>query len=187
MIIQGNDPRTQASFSLKNRLGRVAWGIAWNLAFRFTPRQLHRWRAFLLRRFGADIGSSVHIYPSVRIWAPWKLVCEDRVGIGDRAIIYNMGAIVIKRQATISQGAHLCAGTHDIDSPNFQLQTGPIVIGADVWICSEAFVGPNVTIASGCVVGARACVMKSITEPATVWAGMPARKLRNRAVVSGIK
>lgn len=180
MLIEGNDPRTQPSFRLSNRLMRVLWQVVWCLAFRPSPRPLHRWRAFLLRCFGASIGRDVHVYPSVRIWAPWLLTCEDRVGIGDRAIIYNMGAIFIGREAVISKGAHLCAGTHDIDSPTFQLQTGTIRIGASAWICAEAFIGANVDIPEYCVIGARACVMKSIFEASTVWAGVPAKKIRIR-------
>lgn len=180
MLIEGSDPRTQPSFSLGNRLMRMLWQVTWILAFRSSPRPLHRWRAFLLRCFGARIGRDVHVYPSVRIWAPWLLTCEERVGIGDRAIIYNMGAIVIEREAVISQGAHLCAGTHDIDSPTFQLRTGTIRIGSSAWICAEAFIGPDVHIAAGCVIGARSCVVKSINEPWTVWAGSPPKRLRQR-------
>lgn len=138
------------------------------------------WRSFLLRLFGARIGHDVHIYPSVRIWAPWNLRVADNVGVGDGVIVYSMEMIEIGSYSVISQGAHLCAGSHDIESPNFQLIASPIVIGSNVWLCAETFVGPGVSIADGTVVGARGVVPKSITEPWCVWVGNPIRRVRTR-------
>ena len=180
MIIEDNDPYTQPSFSLRNRVARGAWGIVWLLLFRFSPNPVHSWRNVLLRTFGAELGRDVHIYPSVRVWAPWQLRVGDRVGIANGATIYNMALITIGSNTVISQGAHLCGGTHDIDSSNFQLVAKPINIGNNVWICAEAFVGPGVSVADGCVLAARCVVTKSIAEPWTVWAGNPANKKRKR-------
>lgn len=180
MILQGTDPTTQPSFGLTNRLARAAWGVVWLLAFRPSPRPLHAWRALLLRLFGAKLGRHVHVYPSVRIWAPWQLVIEDRVGVGDGANLYNMGPMHIGHHAVISQGAHLCGGSHDIDSANFQLMAGAITIGPHAWICAEVFVGPGVSIAEGCVLGARSVAMRSLTSPWSVWSGHPATQRRMR-------
>jgi putative colanic acid biosynthesis acetyltransferase WcaF len=182
MIILGNDPYTQPSFSLGNRLARALWGMVWLLLFRPSPRPFHAWRRLLLRLFGAELGVHVNIYPSVQIWAPWQLNIGNRVGIANGVTLYNMAPIVIGDNCVISQGAHLCCGTHDIDSPNFQLMAKPIILEGDVWICAEAFVGPGITIAEGCVLGARAVVTKTITEPWSVWVGNPALRKRTRKV-----
>lgn len=181
MIVQGNDPATQASFSLGNRVARAVWGLAWALFVRPSPRPLHAWRAFWLKLFGAKLGHDVHVYPTVKIWAPWQLTIGNRVGIADGVTLYNMAPMTISDDCVVSQGAHLCGGSHDIDSVNFQLVAAPITLKRRVWICAEAFVGPGVTIAEGCVLGARAVTTKSIQEPWTVWAGNPAiyRKHRN--------
>lgn len=174
MIIQGNDPATEPSFTLSNRIARAIWGVTWLLLLRPSPRPLHRWRAFWLRLFGAKLGHDVHIYPSVRVWAPWQLTVGNRVGIADGVTLYNMAQMVIGDECVISQGAHLCGGSHDINSPNFQLIAAPITLAPKVWVCAESFVGPGVQVATGCVLGARSVVMKSITAPWTVWAGNPA-------------
>jgi putative colanic acid biosynthesis acetyltransferase WcaF len=167
MIILGNDPYTQPSFSLGNRLARALWGMVWLLLFRPSPRPFHAWRRLLLRLFGAELGVHVNIYPSVQIWAPWQLNIGNRVGIANGVTLYNMAPIVIGDNCVISQGAHLCCGTHDIDSPNFQLMAKPIILEGDVWICAEAFVGPGITIAE---------------EPWSVWVGNPALRKRTRKV-----
>jgi putative colanic acid biosynthesis acetyltransferase WcaF len=91
-----------------------------------------------------------------------------------------MALMEIGDQCVISQGAHLCGGTHDIDSANFQLVAKPIKLEKNVWVCAEVFIGPGVTIPEGCVLGARAVVVRSIAEPWSVWAGNPAVKKRMR-------
>ncbi len=178
--ISNNDPFVNESFRLSNRLARGLWQFVWGLLFRPSPRILHGWRATLLRIFGAQIGPHVHVYSNVRIWAPWNLIIEGYVGVGEGAILYNMASISLGHHCVVSQGAHLCAGTHDIHSPNFQLQTEPIALAPFTWVCAEAFVGPGVCIAEGCVLGARAVVMKPISIPWSVWAGNPVRQLGMR-------
>jgi len=185
MILHGADPTTQPSFSLRNRVARGVWELAWLLLFRPSPRTFHAWRRLLLRLFGATLGEHVNVYPGARIWAPWQLVMGDRVIVGNMANIYNMAPIFIGSGCVISQGAHLCAGSHDIDSPNFQLITRPIVLEPDVWICTEAFVGPGVSIPSGCVIGARSVITRSVKEPWSVWVGNPASLKRYRTANRG--
>lgn len=167
------------SFSLGNRVARVIWNAAWLVLFRPSPRPLHGWRRWLLRRFGATVGPGVHVYPDVRIWAPWNLTLEECCGIGDRAILYTQGRITVGRLAVISQGSHLCAGTHDYTRVGFPLVTKPITIGAEAWLAAECFVHPGVTIGEGAVIGARAVVNKDM--PAwTVCAGHPCVSLKPR-------
>ena len=56
MIKQGINPYTQASFSLQNRLARLIWGMTYLIFIKFSPRPMHRYRAFLLTLFGAKLG-----------------------------------------------------------------------------------------------------------------------------------
>ena len=186
MILQNNDPFTQPSFSLRNRLARAVWGVVWLLLFRPSPRMAHGWRRLLLRVFGAKLGEHVHVHADVKIWAPWHLVVGDRVGVGSGANLYNMAPLHIGSGSVISQGAHLCGGTHDIDSDNFQLVAKPIVLGENVWICADAFVGPGVRIADDCVLGARAVLFKTISSPCGVWSGNPAVYKRDRKAQGSI-
>jgi putative colanic acid biosynthesis acetyltransferase WcaF len=173
------DAHSGPSFSLGNRVRRGLWGVACALLFRPTPRPAHGWRAAILRAFGAKVGKGVHVYAKVRIWAPWNLVLEDQCGIGDDVILYSMDTITVGKRAVISQGAHLCGGTHDYTDPNFPLYAYPISIGEEAWICAEAFIGPNVTIGEGAVIGARAVAAKD-QPPWMVCAGNPCKPLRPR-------
>jgi putative colanic acid biosynthesis acetyltransferase WcaF len=167
------------SFTLGNRLARLLWGIVELSLFRFSPRPLHAWRAFLLRCFKAKVGTGVHVYPQVKIWAPWNLELADECGIANGAILYSQDKIIIGKRAVISQGAHLVTGTHDYTQTGFPLVTNPIHIGEHVWVAAEAFVHPGITLAEGCIIGARSVVTKNM--PAwMVCAGHPCKPLKPR-------
>ncbi len=171
------------SFSLGNRLTRLAFLIAWSLACRYTPRQFNRWRVFVLRFFGATIASSATVYGSARIWLPSNLVIEDHATLGPGVECYTMARITIGRGAIISQRAFLCTGTHDYRDPHFQLYARPITISAQAWVAAEAFVGPGVCIGEGAVLGARSAAFADL-EPWCVYSGNPAARVSTRSVVS---
>ena len=168
-----------ASFSLGNRMARIAWGIAWLLLARWTPPPLHRWRAFVLKAFGARIDPSARVHASVAIWLPANLELGPNVLIGPRARIYNQGRITIGERTVVSQGAHLCASTHDVDDPDFQLVLRPVAIGRQCWIAAEAFVGPGVTMHDRSVLGARG-VLFTDAEADGIYRGNPAVLVKHR-------
>ena len=169
------------SFSLRNRLLRAVWVVVWTVFASWTPPPLHGWRVFLLRAFGAKIGTGCRVYRSVRVWYPPHLVMGRQSVMGPRVICYNQGLITIGERSIISQGAHLCTGTHDINDPSFQLLVRPISIGAGAWIAAEAFVAPGVTCGERAVLGARAVAFADL-EPDFVYRGNPAVKIKPRSL-----
>lgn len=164
--------RATRSWSRRENAGRITWALATPF-FALSPRPAWAWRNWLLRCFGARVGRQVHIFPSVRITIPWNLTIGDQSAVGDRAILYALGPISLGARATVSQGVHLCAGTHDWRRPDRPLVKASISIGDDAWIAADAFVGPHVSVGARAIVGARAVVTKSIPEDVIV-VGNPA-------------
>jgi putative colanic acid biosynthesis acetyltransferase WcaF len=170
--------RAARKWSRKELAGRLLWTLAHPL-FAGSPRPLWGWRRALLRLFGARIGREVHICPSVRITIPWNLAIGDQSAVGDRAVLYALGPIAIAERVTISQMAHLCAGTHDYRDPAMPLLKRPISIDHDAWVCADSFVGPDVRVGARAIVGAR-CVVTKDVEPGAIMIGNPAKLLRYR-------
>ena len=170
--------RRARKWSRRAQTGRILWALARPL-FAWSPRPFWGWRRWLLRRFGARIGRAVHLYPSVRITIPWHLHIGDESAVGDRAILYALGPITIGRQVTISQNAHLCAGSHDYADPAMPLVKPPITVEDGAWICADAFVGPGVTVGRRAIVAARAVLVRD-AQPAIIVGGNPARPIRAR-------
>jgi putative colanic acid biosynthesis acetyltransferase WcaF len=177
---QSADPYLGPSTTLRNRAGRFLWGIAWGVLIRPTPRPFHRWRAFVLRRFGATLGPNCRIHAGARIWAPWNLVCEDAVAVADGAVLYNAAPMHLGSHAIVSQDAYLCGSTHDYDDPAFPMVNKPISLGRYAWICARAVVGPGVQVGEGAVLGLGSLATRDLA-PWTVHAGMPARAIKTRA------
>ena len=162
--------------------GEILWRVLWGFGqwlVRLSPRPCFGFRRFILRSFGARIGSHVHIYPSTRIYFPWNLEVGDWSAIGEEVFIYNLGKVTIGYNVTLSRRAHLCAGTHDYRRIDLPLLKPPIVIKDEAWICSDAFIGPGVIVGHGAIVGARAVAMKNV-DSWTVVAGNPARFIKKR-------
>ena len=154
------------------------WAVQATL-FAWSPQVMYRWRAFLLRLFGAKVGKNVVIRPSVKITYPGKLTLGDHSWVGDDAVLYTLGDISIGTNSVISQKCYLCTGSHDYMSAHFDIHAQPIVIGDKCWLATDVFVAPGVQIGDGTVVGARSSVFKSL--PANVICrGNPAVVIRER-------
>jgi putative colanic acid biosynthesis acetyltransferase WcaF len=172
--------RSARKYPVGEMVRRVLWGVG-AVLFRWTPRILYGWRNTLLRLFGAEVGANVRIHNTATIYFPWKFSIGDWSSVGEDALVYNLGPISIGEQTTVSQRAHLCAGTHDASDPAMPLQKPPIAIGNQAWICADAFVGPGVTVGEGAVVGARAVAVKDI-DAWTIVGGNPAQPIKERTL-----
>jgi len=107
--------------------------------------------------------------------------------LGPRVICYNTGPIIIGKNTTVSQGVHLCTGTHDpddkaiLENPVMPLISLPITIGDYCWITTDVFIAPGVVIEDGVVVGARSVVLHNLASWA-IYGGYPATLIRNRLI-----
>ncbi len=175
----GQDCRSP--YSWREHVARAAWVMVQSTLFRFSPSRLHGWRAWLLRCFGSDIPqpSQVVIFPSTRVHFPWQLRLEPHSMVGREVTLYNLGRITLRRGANISQRSHLCAGTHDYRRWSMPVVRREIVIGENVWVAAQVFVGPGVTIGELAVVAAGSVVLDDLPER-TVCAGNPCRVLKPR-------
>jgi putative colanic acid biosynthesis acetyltransferase WcaF len=170
--------RQTRNYSRREMLLRVLWMIG-KWTFVLSPRNAFGWRRLILRAFGAHVGEEVNTYPSTDIYFPWNLSIDDWSALGEHTRIYNLGRISIGKRATISQYAHLCAGSHDYTKLALPLQKPEISVGDGVWICADAFVCGGIDIGDGAIVAARAVVTKSVA-PWAIVAGNPARKIKER-------
>ena len=166
-------PLTLYKISWQNKLARMIWEVVRLFLYRTSPSAMHWWRRFLLRCFGAKIGSGAHPYPTAIVWAPWNLTMHENSCLSHGVICYNVAQIYLGKNATVSQYCHLCTATHDYTDPSMQLMVGPIRIEDNAWITADVFVAPGVTIGEGSVVNARSSVFSDI-EPWKVAKGYPA-------------
>jgi putative colanic acid biosynthesis acetyltransferase WcaF len=173
---------TGPTFTMGNRLRRVLWMLVWLLLARWTPPPLHRWRLLLLRAFGAEVSWRAYVYADVSIWAPWNLRMADYATLGRKVVCYNIAPVALGRKAVVSQGAHLCTGSHDYRDPIFPLTARAITIGERAWVCADAIVGPGVVMAEGAILGLGAVATHDLALW-TIYAGNPAVAVKPRSVI----
>ena len=173
------DPYTAPQYTFANRLRRQLWSIVWLFLYRPSPRVAHGWRTWLLRCFGANLGSNCRFYPASRVWAPWNITCEDTVMVADGAELYNPAPIFLASHAIISQGAYLCGATHDYNNPAFPVISFPMRMGRYSWVAARATVSPGVNLGDGAILGLASLATRDL-EPWSVYAGVPARKVKDR-------
>lgn len=185
--MSGNEPARlyQDSLSTRNKLERAVWRVAYLLLLSWTPRPFFGpWRLFVLRAFGAKIGSGCKVYQNVRIWLPRNLAMGHRSCIGEGTDCYNVAPITLGNYVTVSQRSFLCSAGHDQSRINLPLTWAPITLENHSWICAETYVGPGVTAREGSVLAARGAATKDL-EAWTVYGGVPAKRISERKLADG--
>jgi putative colanic acid biosynthesis acetyltransferase WcaF len=152
----------------------LVWQTVQATVFAWSPQPFYRWRNFLLRMFGAQIGAQVKVRPTARITYPWKVEIGDRAWIGDHVELYSLGPIRVGADAVLSQRSYICTGSHDFCDRTFPIYHRAIEIGHGAWIAADVFVAPGVRIGDGAVIGARSSVFHDVPAM-TVAKGSPAR------------
>jgi putative colanic acid biosynthesis acetyltransferase WcaF len=167
------------NFRGKNPFIVQLWWIVQGTLFRMSPQFMYGFRRFLLRLFGAKIGKKVIIRPTVKVTFPWKVIIDDYSWIGDDVVLYSLGEIEIGKNVVISQKSYLCTGSHDYLKPEFSIYANKITIKDQVWIATDVFIAPGITIEMGVLVGARSSVFDDLPE-LKVCIGNPAKVFKNR-------
>jgi len=165
---------------LKKTCWYVLHAIFIHSAFPFSS-----FKVFLLRLFGASIGTSVTIKPNVTIKYPWHLTIGNHVWIGEQVWIDNLSRVTIKNNCCVSQGAMLLCGNHDYSKTSFDLIVKDITLEEGVWIGAKSIVCPGVSIGSHSVLTVNS-VATSNLEPWGIYQGNPAVKIKERVIKNDI-
>jgi maltose O-acetyltransferase len=109
---------------------------------------------------------------------------SGEVQIGNNVVIgyccYISGDVTIRDNVGISSFCHIQSSTHDPNSPEFKCYSKKIEICENVWIGVRSVVLPGVIMAEGSILGAQSILTKN-TQPYTIWAGSPAKKISDRS------
>jgi acetyltransferase-like isoleucine patch superfamily enzyme len=119
-----------------------------------------------------------------------KIVIGANCFVGSSCEFNIRTGITIESDCLIASGCRFIDGNHGMDRGSLmRSQQGtdrPIVVGEGAWLGANVIVLSGVTIGAGAIVGAGSVVTKSI-PPFTVFAGVPASKIRDRPYYSQTK
>ena len=171
--------KTPKNFRGKSKITVQLWWLVYTILFRPSPQLMYGWRRFLLRCFGAKVGKKVILRPTTQITYPWKISIGDYSWIGDDVVLYSLGEIEIGKNVVISQKSYLCTGSHNYLKSDFPIFAKKITIEDEVWLATDVFIAPGITIGKATVVGARSSVYKDLPGN-KICIGNPAQIIKNR-------
>ena len=148
-------PRNSLHYAFKEvSRWRVAWNIVWLNGSRFAP-----WWAmknWMVRRSGAKVGKHVSL------------------GYACQLDILFPGRITIEDDAIVGYGATLLAHAYTHD----EYQLGDVRVGAGATVGANATLLPGVSVGARAIIGAGSVVTRDVPA-GELWAGVPARKVRD--------
>ncbi len=158
---------------------QIVWYFVNIIFFKNALNVFSGTKVFLLKLFGAKIGSGVIIKPSVNIKYPWKLQIGDHSWIGEEVWIDNLCEVVIGNHVTLSQGAMLLTGNHNYAKTSFDLITKNIVLENGVWIGAKSVVCPGVICGSHAILSVGSTATQNL-EAYKIYQGNPAVFVKER-------
>jgi putative colanic acid biosynthesis acetyltransferase WcaF len=178
-IQQFREMRARPMLSKGLLIKRALWSIVEATLYRFSLHGANRWRAMLLRMFGAKIAPGCTIRRTSTILYPWNFAMGAVSCLGEQCVVYNLGPVTLGERVLVSQEAYLCAGSHDYRYKAMPLTSAPIALKDDCWVCARAFVAPGVSIGAGAIVAAGAVVVRDVADW-TIVGGNPAQFIKDR-------
>ncbi|GAA1822190.1 acyltransferase [Microlunatus capsulatus] len=140
-----------------------------------TPRHL-RWallKAYGVRLERASVGA--------RCWFGSRDVTIGRSAYVNRGVFFDgIGPIRVGKRVHLGMEVMILTGSHSIGGPDCRagaLSAAPVVIEDGAWIGARAVLMPGAVVGRGSVVAAGS-VVTGTCDPDTLYAGVPARKIR---------
>ena len=164
-----------------NKVKIALWYLTWVLFFKTAVPFSNRFKAFLLKIWGAEIGKGVVIKPRVTIKYPWNLKIGNYSWIGENSWIDNLAPVSVGSNVVVSQGAYLLTGNHDFTKTSFDLLIKEIILENGVWVGAKAIVAPGIKMKSHSMLTAGS-VLTMDSDEYSIYQGNPAKKIKERII-----
>lgn len=172
---------TPSNYKAGPRWKIVLWNFTNVILFINPLNASYKFKAIILRSFGAKIGKGVIFKQNISIKYPWFLEIGDNVWIGERVWIDNLGKVKIGNNVCISQGAMLLCGNHNYKKESFDLIVGDITLEDGVWVGAKSVVCPGVTMKSHSILTVGSVLTKDAEEYG-IYKGVPAVLVKKRVI-----
>lgn len=141
-----------------------------------------RLRTRLYRRVVAGMGSRVAIKSGIIMKEPQRIRIGSNVSIQENCYLNGWGGITIGNDVSIGNGTKIVSSEHQYEGTGpireQPLLERPVAIGNNIWIGMGVSILGGTIIHDNVVIGAGS-VVKGELEGDSVYAGVPARKIKS--------
>lgn len=130
---------------------------------------------------GMKIGAGSRILMGAKIQGINNIEIGTNSYINWNCHLDGRGGLKIGNNVNISNYSVIITAAHDMKSEEFEYRTGKVVIEDYCWLGTRAVVLDRTTLSKATVLSAGS-VFKGVTEPDSVYIGVPATKARNRGL-----
>lgn len=129
---------------------------------------------------------NIRIHPTASIRNAKNIYIGENSHININCCVWpgENSKIILGDNLLMGPGVSMQAANHGTDKDGIMMEQErtqkDIVIGNDCWLGSNVTILAGVTIPDGCIVAAGAVVTKSVSEPYSIIAGIPAKVIASR-------
>jgi acetyltransferase-like isoleucine patch superfamily enzyme len=143
-----------------------------------------RWKAAILRRFGATVGSRLYMERAVIVRGPDGLQMGSDCAVSAFTVLTCSGGLTIGDHVMVGYGCRVLTANHRVlpAGRHFRYsghETAPVVLKSGCWLGTNVVVLPGVTVGEGAVAAAGAVVTRDVPDNTYV-GGVPAKVIGYR-------
>lgn len=153
---------------------------SWAMSYAYYIHEHVAWRTQINAKKG------IRVHPTASIRNAKNIYIGENSHININCCIWpgEESKIIIGDNLLMGPGVSMQAANHGTKKDAIMMEQErtqkDIVIGNDCWLGSNVTIVAGVTIPDGCIVAAGAVVTKSVTEPYSIVAGVPAKIIGSR-------
>lgn len=147
-------------------------------------------RYLLLKTLARTCGNNVAVFPDVYLLNPQNISIGNNVSIHPMCYIEGgkskdpAHGVYIGNEVSIAHACTLIPTSHgytekEVPIRDQEISNSAVHVGDNVWLGAKVTVLSGVSIASGCVLAAGSVLTKD-TQPDGIYAGVPAKRIKNR-------
>jgi putative colanic acid biosynthesis acetyltransferase WcaF len=138
-------------------------------------------KIFYRYMYGMKIGKNSHLQMGIRVYAPWKIKIGSNCSIGHGCLLDGRRGIHIGNNVDLAGYVRIFTLGHDLDDPNYKSIGAPVVVKDHASLFTGVYVLPGRVVEEGTAVALASVVTKD-TSPWSIYAGNPAKKIRERKI-----
>lgn len=142
-------------------------------------------RKLLIENFLGSKSPGLIVRSNVHIYGYKKLSIGNDVSINHGCFLSCQGCLSIGDNVSIGHGTSILTTEHSYEDPQTPIKYQPIKLYSvkiydNVWVGANVTILAGVAIAEGTIIAAGSVLTKDITAKNTIFAGVPAKFIKNR-------